>query len=286
MSTATRTPSSSSSTRAARRPSDLTGRMVLRIVRGELVPLAVAAVLALAFWYAFLAITDISPLLGKTPTDVAEYLFVEADAAENRAIVFGNLGVTAVDALVGYVAGLLVALAIAVLFVLIRSLEATVMPIAMLLKSMPLIVVTPLVTLAIGNGIGAVATVGAIAVFFPALVTVGFGLRSLSRESFELVSVYGGSPLDVLLKVALPTAVPAIFAAAKVAVPSALSGAMLAEWLATGQGLGGAVQRASAGFRYDELWASLAVITALGVVAYAVVAIGERLAAVRFGGQN
>jgi ABC-type nitrate/sulfonate/bicarbonate transport system permease component len=201
-------------------------------------------------------------------------------------VVFGNLGVTAVDALVGYLAGMLVALGIAVLFVLVRSLEATVMPIAMLLKSMPLIVVTPLITLAIGNGIAAVAVVGAVAVFFPALVTVVFGLRSLSRESFELVSVYGGSPLDVLLKVALPTAVPAIFAAAKVAVPSALSGAMLAEWLATGKGLGGAVQRASAGFRYDELWASLAVITALGVVAYAVVAIGERLAAVRFGGQN
>ncbi|MWV48614.1 ABC transporter permease subunit [Rathayibacter sp. VKM Ac-2803] len=273
-------------TRPARRPRDLTGRLALRIVRAELVPLAVAVVLSLAFWYAFLAIADVSPLLGKTPTDVAVYLFTEADAAENRAIVFGNLGVTALDALVGYAAGMLVALAIAVLFVLIRSLEATVMPIAMLLKSMPLIVVTPLITLAIGNGIAAVAVVGAVAVFFPALVTVVFGLRSLSRESFELVTVYGGSPLDVLLKVALPTAVPAIFAAAKVAVPSALSGAMLAEWLATGKGLGGAVQRASAGFRYDELWASLAVITALGVVAYAVVAIGERLAAVRFGGQN
>lgn len=282
MSTAART-----APRAApRRPRDLTGRLALRIVRAELVPLAIAAVLSIAFWYAFLAIADISPLLGKTPTDVAEYLFVEADAAENRAIVFGNLGVTALDALVGYAAGMLVALGIAVLFVLIRSLEATVMPIAMLLKSMPLIVVTPLITLAIGNGIAAVAVVGAVAVFFPALVTVVFGLRSLSRESFELVTVYGGSPLDVLLKVALPTAVPAIFAAAKVAVPSALSGAMLAEWLATGKGLGGAVQRASAGFRYDELWASLAVITALGVVAYAVVAIGERLAAVRFGGQN
>ena len=276
--TATRTP--------ARRARDLTPRLALRIVRAELVPLAIAALLAIAFWYAFLAIADISPLLGKTPTDVATYLFVEADAAENRAVVFGNLGVTALDALIGYAAGMLVALAIAVLFVLVRSLEATVMPIAMLLKSMPLIVVTPLITLAIGNGLAAVAVVGAVAVFFPALVTVVFGLRSLSRESFELVTVYGGSPLDVLLKVALPTAVPAIFAAAKVAVPSALSGAMLAEWLATGKGLGGAVQRASAGFRYDELWASLAVITALGVAAYAVVAIGERLAAVRFGGQD
>ncbi|MBO0985778.1 ABC transporter permease [Rathayibacter sp. SD072] len=270
----------------ARRARDLTPRLALRIVRAELVPLALAALLAIGFWYAFLAIADVSPLLGKTPTDVATYLFVEEEAAANRAVVFGNLGVTALDALIGYAAGMLVALAIAVLFVLVRSLEATVMPIAMLLKSMPLIVITPLITLAIGNGLAAVAVVGAVAVFFPALVTVVFGLRSLSRESFELVTVYGGSPLDVLLKVALPTAVPAIFAAAKVAVPSALSGAMLAEWLATGKGLGGAVQRASAGFRYDELWASLAVITALGVVAYAVVAIGERLAAVRFGGQN
>ncbi|MCM6763741.1 ABC transporter permease subunit [Rathayibacter sp. ZW T2_19] len=276
--TATRTP--------ARRARDLNPRLAFRIVRAELVPLALAALLAIGFWYAFLAIADVSPLLGKTPTDVATYLFVEEDAAANRAVVFGNLGVTALDALIGYAAGMLVALAIAVLFVLVRSLEATVMPIAMLLKSMPLIVITPLITLAIGNGLAAVAVVGAVAVFFPALVTVVFGLRSLSRESFELVTVYGGSPLDVLLKVALPTAVPAIFAAAKVAVPSALSGAMLAEWLATGKGLGGAVQRASAGFRYDELWASLAVITALGVVAYAVVAIGERLAAVRFGGQN
>ncbi len=114
----------------------------------------VVALLVLAvLWVALLRLFDVSTFVGKTPIDVWGYLFSEAppravrassltaDAARSQLL--GAWLVTLGDAAIGFVTGLVVASVIAALFVVIKPFEFAFMPIAMLLRSVPLVAMAP-----------------------------------------------------------------------------------------------------------------------------------------------
>lgn len=257
--------------------------LVGRAVWQAFSPLIVSFAVAIVAWEAFLRIFDINPLVGKTPKAVWEYLVTEPDAAANRAAVFEPLGRTMIDASYGFVFGMIAAILVAISFVLYPAAEQAFMPVAMLLRSVPLVAMTPIITLIFGRGVAGVAIIGGIVVFFPALVTIVFGLRSVHPQTRDLVLAYGGRKSTVLRKVSFPTALPAIFAAARISVPGAIIGALVAEWLATGQGTGGAILRDIGAFRYDHMWASIVCLTAVSVILYTVVGLLEQFVLARYG---
>jgi ABC-type nitrate/sulfonate/bicarbonate transport system permease component len=256
---------------------------VARSTLRAFLPLVVSAIVALIVWEGFLRFFDINPLIGKDPGAVWAHLFSDPAAAANRTAVLDPLATTLGDAALGFVGGMIAALVIAVLFVLFRSVEQALLPVAMLLRSVPLVAMTPLITLIFGRGLLGVSVIAGIVVFFPALVTMVFGLRSVNPQTRDLVVAYGGSDLTVLRRVAFPTAMPSIFAAARLSVPGALIGALVAEWLATGKGTGGVILRDIGAFGYDNLWASIVSLTAVSIVLYTLVGLVETFVLARFG---
>lgn len=234
-------------------------------------------------WWLFLAVFDINPLVGKTPADVWTYLATGTDAAAHRASMAADLRTTLINAGVGYAAGLTLGVVVAATFHAYSLAEETLMPVALVVRSVPLVAMTPLVALVFGTGLLAVTVLAGIVVFFPALVNVSDGLRSCSPTSIDLVHAYGGGSLAVLRRVALPSAVPAIFASARISVPGALIGALLAEWLATGDGMGARLQTSVFAFGYDDLWAGVVVLTVVSLLIYAAVSALESAVTARMG---
>ncbi|MFT4125768.1 MAG: ABC transporter permease subunit [Gordonia sp. (in: high G+C Gram-positive bacteria)] len=240
--------------------------------------------LILVIWWLFLvAFPDIGPIIGRTPTDVFAYLFTDAGAAEARDEIFGNLRITLQDSAVGFVSGMLAAVVVAAVFVVSRPAAQTFMPIAMLLRSVPLVAMTPLITLVVGRGVAVVAVMGGIVVFFPALVMIMTGLANAPKHLDDVISVYGGGRWTSLYRSAVPSAVPALFGAAKVSVPGAIIGATVAEWLGTNKGLGATLQQALPAAAYDELWASVIVITISSIIVYAIVGVLETVVLAQMG---
>lgn len=243
----------------------------------------ISLVVMLVLWVGALWIFDVEPYVGKTPLDVIEYLFQTDKAEENRAMLATALGETLYDASIGFVAGLVLATIIAVLFTLARGVEHALMPIAMLLRSVPLVAMTPIIVLIFGREQLSVAVMGAIVVLFPALVTIVFGLRSASPQMLDLVAVYGGSSFTALRKVAFPASLPSFFAAVKISVPGAITGALLVEWLATGKGIGYGIISAFGRAKINEVWADVVVITVVSILLYNLVAVLESFVLARFG---
>ncbi|MEX5707320.1 ABC transporter permease subunit [Parafrankia sp. FMc6] len=264
------------------RGSRVAGAIAARAGRTLLSFVASTAVIV-GLWYAFIEVFDLNALVAKDPGAVWKYLFTEPDAAQNRSVILDGLWHTLGDAAVGYVAGTLAALGVAVAFVLNRAVEQSLMPVAMMLRSVPLVAMTPLLTLVFGRGLLAVSVIAGIVVFFPSLVNLVFGLRSGPAAAADLVVAYGGGPFTVLRKVALPSSLPALFVSARISVPGAIIGALLAEWLATGKGLGYFMQRAQQTFDYGGVWASVVVITAASVAVYALVGLAEAVVLARYG---
>ena len=255
----------------------------LRLVGRPLLNVAFVLGVTVALWVLLLRVADVSELVVRQPSDVWAYLVTDDGAAQNRSDVLSPLGQTLIDAGIGFVAGLTAAVVLATAMLLFRGVQAATMPVVMLVRTVPLVALAPIITLIFGNGLACVAVMSGIVVLFPALVTISYGLRSVTPQMRDVVTVYGGSPWDVVRRVAFPTALPSIFAAVRISVPGAITGALIAEFFTTTDSVGKAVNTSLALYQYDRLWALVAVTTVASIVLYMLAQACERLVLARFG---
>jgi ABC-type nitrate/sulfonate/bicarbonate transport system permease component len=254
-----------------------------RRVGVSVLTLVISAVVLVLAWYALLRILAVDEFVGKRPLDVYQWLFSDDDAAVNRADVGGWLRTTLTDSVTGFVAGVVGAVAVASVFTVLRPLEFVFMPLAMMLRSVPLVAMAPVIGMTFHSELLRAATIGGVVVFFPVLVNASIGLRSASPQAVDVIRVNGGTKWTALRKVAIPTALPNLFAAVRISVPGAVIGAMLYEWLFSGKGLGSEIFRANAQVQYDELWSIVVVVTFASILLYTLVSIVETLVLAKWG---
>jgi ABC-type nitrate/sulfonate/bicarbonate transport system permease component len=234
----------------------------------SLAMLAISIVVMIGLWYAFIHVWHLNPFFAKSPRDVWLWLTTGPKAAANRHIILKGLATTLTDAALGFIGGTVIAVFVAIVFVLYAGVEDTLMPIALVLRSVPLVAMTPLLVLMFGRGLLGAAVIAGLVTFFPTLVNMVQGLRSVPAGSVDLMRVLHASKWTVLRTVRLPHAMPSLFASARIATPLALLGATLAEWLATGVGLGNLMISAASTSQFDMLWAAVVTVTTVSVVGY------------------
>lgn len=245
---------------------------------GEVV---LALAVLLVGWVVFLRVFDVDPFIGKGPADVWEFATAGTFAPDRTAFrdAMGQLAYDAgVGLLVGWGSGILAAL----VFARWRPVEQALLPVAVAMRTVPIIAILPMITLVVGRSLGAVLVVISLIVFFPTLVLVRQALGAVSGDLLLFARSHDASPTSVLWRLRAPTAVPAMLAALRIAAPAALIGALVAEFLVTGVGLGFRVLSAASRAAYVELWAGTVAVTVLAVLAYAVFDVVERWAVRRF----
>src|SRR5262249_10249697 len=109
-----------------------------RLLR-PLANLVLSLVVVVGIWLAFLAVFAVDPLVAKSPVAVWHYLSGGTEAGAHRRLVLRALNQTLLDAGLGFVAGLAAALLVALAFVLARAVEQAMMPVAVVLRSVPLV---------------------------------------------------------------------------------------------------------------------------------------------------
>ncbi|MHB1171107.1 MAG: ABC transporter permease [Lacisediminihabitans sp.] len=230
--------------------------------------LAAGVAIVCAFWYAVFWVLHLDNYLAKTPGDILAFLTVSDGAAEHRSIIFGALGITLRDAAVGYVAGSAVAIVAAIAIQFSPMAEAMFMPIAMTLRSIPLVALTPLVGLVFGRDLVGVTVLTATITFVPTLVNLSVGMKQVPRSAEDLLHAYGMGWKQVVV-VRTMFALPSLVTSARIAIPGAILGAVLAEYLATATGLGHLIALSSANSDFSTLWAAVTVTTVISVIFYA-----------------
>jgi ABC-type nitrate/sulfonate/bicarbonate transport system permease component len=260
-----------------------TRRSGIQFVLGKLLQWAISLAVVLGAWVLFLKIFHVNSFIGKTPIDVWRFLTTSEQASDARSTLYHGSITTLRDALVGLGAGTAAALLCAIAFNLRRTVEQTFMPVAMVLRSVPLVAMTPLIALIFGRGLLGVTVIAGIVTFFPTLVNVTLALRATPQASLDLCQAYGGSRATTMRKVQLPSALPAVFASLRIAAPLALIGALLAEWLATGKGLGYLMLQSTTLSNYNMLWSATVFVTAYSLILYTVISAIEKLVLARFG---
>jgi NitT/TauT family transport system permease protein len=149
------------------------------------------------------------------------------------------------------------------------------MPWMVVLKTLPIVAITPLITLVLGFGTPTIITIASMISFFPALVNGVLGLRSVSPQSLELLRLLNSSEWRILWHLRVPSALPSIFAALRVSAPGSILAAMVAEWAAANGGLGYVILDAGARYQFLLMWDGMLLATLLAVLAFAAVDFAE-----------
>lgn len=188
---------------------------------------------------------------------------------------------------VGFVLAVFGGLALGILVGWSRFIYAGLYPLMVGFNAIPKVAVVPILVIWFGIGtVPAILTAFLIA-FFPIVVNVATGIATVEPELRDVLRALGARPIDIIMKVGLPRAMPYFFASLKVAITVAFVGSIISETVAANEGIGHLMLVASSRFDVPLVFAGLIVTGVMGVLMYWVaVTIEERTTGWATRGQN
>lgn len=225
---------------------------------------------ALGAWEAAVRAWNVPVYLLPAPSRVAQTFFAQP------LYFLDALMVTLGQALAGLILGAVTGVSVAVLVSLKPQLERGVMTLAILIKSTPLAVIAPLLTIWLGFGVLPKVIITTLLTFFPVLINALVGLQSAGRETLDLMRLYRASPWQVLIHVRLWLSLPYLFAALRVVAPLSLIGAVIAEWTGASSGLGRVMWLAYSNLNLPPMFAAVFILSISGIATYGVIVWLER----------
>jgi sulfonate transport system permease protein len=230
---------------------------ILKSLRGWILPLLLlgawesASHRDVAHAYAFVPLEQVMAALRELIGNGDLWLNLEASLART------SLGL-AIGAMLGIGTGVLMAFS--------RVALTLINPLYQSIRQVPLLGLTPLIGLWLGNGEPAKIFIIALAAFYPMVLSTYEGLRNVDTRYREVGQVYGFSRIQLFGRVLLPAALPSLFAGLQQAVPFAWIVAVAGELLFNvGAGLGNLMMVAETAARMDVIVVCVASIAAMGI---------------------
>jgi NitT/TauT family transport system permease protein len=156
-----------------------------------------------------------------------------------------------------------------------RLMEKAVYPLLVGLQTIPKVALAPLLVLYLGYGWAPKIFLAFLISFFPIVIATVVGLQSLDRGLVHLVRAMGASEGQTFWKIRLPAALPNLFGGLKVGIALAVIGAVIGEYVAAERGLGYLQLQATSQFDTTLNFASILVISLVGVALYFVLTMVE-----------
>ncbi|EST52322.1 ABC transporter permease [Brevibacillus panacihumi W25] len=233
---------------------------------------AASLILFLGVWEAVCRLLAIPPFILPPPSSVLYALW------ELREPLFGqHLWATLKEVLIGLSISIVFGSLLAFVMNRSRLVERIVYPYIVISQTIPIIALSPVFILWFGYDISGKIAVTVLFTFFPIVVTTYDGLRGTDREMIRLLQTMGATPWQIFTKLQLPSSLPAFFSGLKVAATYSVSGATIGEWLGASEGLGYFGRRASGNFQAPALFASVLLLSLLGMLLFWIVGyIGQR----------
>jgi len=254
---------------APRRRSPFTGgaRIAMERVTGFAGLILVIALL----WQGTVWLFDIPRYLLPAPPAVA------AAFAGHGGAIGGAALFTVVCTILGMAISLVIATLLAVAFIASESLSRALMPLIVLIRTVPMIAIAPLIILIFGRGPGNSIGMVALLTFFQIMLAAKRGFLSPSPNALEMMHTYGASFWQTQLKVRVPFAIPYIFTGLRIAAASAILCAMFAEWLSGAPGLGRLILDAYSTQDFPLMWATVLTSTFAAYMFFTLTLVVERV---------
>jgi NitT/TauT family transport system permease protein len=242
--------------------------MLSRVMTGDRVR---TILLPTAFMVAFIALWEIAsqteivdPVLVPAPSDVISAL----RRLGNTYFFWEATWVTAQEALLGFVFGVLAAYLLGTAIGLFPAVRRAIFPLVVAVEIVPRIALAPVFLSWFGLGIASKVAMAAGICFFPVLINVVLGLENVNKDAQNLMRSLGASKWETYTKLLLPASLPEIFASLKIAITFALTGAIVAEYVGANEGLAVLLKTFFFQLLTAEGFAVILALSAMGLVFY------------------
>jgi len=231
----------------------------------------IGIVIFLVLWETFVQVRNVRPFILSAPSDILRYLNRAPDDFFDAALV------TARQAFLGFAASLVLAILIAAPLAAWGFLDRAVQPVLVLVQVAPFVAYISSVVVWLGSGDPPALFMTAL-VCLPAFVFAAVaGMRSADPASRELFASVDASRWQVLWRLRLPSAMPALFITARYNTGLALVVAYLVEGAnLSDEGLGAIGKRAAGNNVGDAIWATVFCMVVLGTIGLVVIGLLER----------
>ncbi|MFQ5692035.1 MAG: ABC transporter permease [Nitrospinota bacterium] len=184
---------------------------------------------------------------------------------------------TAVEVLIGFAAAVAGGVGLAVLITYSAVLRRAVYPLVIASQTVPVIAIAPLLIVWFGYDMMPKVVMTALIAFFPVVVNTVDGLEAADPDLLDLLRLLRAGWWQTFRKVRFPGALPFLFSGMKIAAAVSVIGAVIGEWVGADRGLGFLMIRANAQLRTDLIFASILILSVLGVALFLAVSALERI---------
>ena len=220
---------------------------------------AFSIAMLLGLWEILIRVLEVPLWLVPKPSDFIGRLFTD------HVLILRHAWATSTIIVMGFALGVLIAVPLALMIVSVGALERGFYPVIVFLNIMPKTVIGPILIVWFGIGPLVSVIIVFLMCFFPVLVDAMSGFRAIDPRLYYITRSMGASNFQAFRYVRLPASMNHIFSGMKIGIVKAVEGVIIAEFIASSEGLGFMIMRAS-GFMDMTLVFS-------GLIAAAVVAL-------------
>jgi sulfonate transport system permease protein len=247
-------------------------------MRGQTIALKILAVIfaaaVIGLWQMAADARLISPVFFPSPART----FAALAAMEERGDLWRPMAATALRMFYGWVLASLVGVLLGAAIARSGPVRAYLEPLLEFLRPLPASAIIPPAILFLGLTSKMAVAVIAFGALWPVLLGAYHGFRSVDPQLAEMAAAMRMGSVAFLWKVALPSALPDIFAGVRVSLAIALILAVVTEMQSAQTGLGFNILMAQRSFRSPELYAGIIVLGVLGLFTnQAIIATERRL---------
>jgi NitT/TauT family transport system permease protein len=185
--------------------------------------------------------------------------------------------VTSLNVLTGFVLGSLFGMICGYLLGLSRSAEMVLSPYLLLLQIAPKVAFAPLFILWFGYNIFPKILVTILMVFFPVAINVLSAMRSVDLDLLRLARSLHATRGQIFWKIQFPASIPQLMAGLRIGSTLAVVGVVVAEMVGGNVGLGYLLIYGQGQASTPSVFATIGILTIIGVVAYSAVVLAERI---------
>lgn len=176
----------------------------------------------------------------------------------------------------GMVIGLVLAVLLGYWLAKFRWLERLLAPYIVASQSVPIVAIAPLLVIWLGPGVLSKILITALIVFFPILVNVIVGMRSVADDLYDLMRSFQATRWQILRFLEMPAAMPVFLGGLRVGATLAVIGAVVGEFVGADRGLGFLVNVGRGMYDTALVFVAIFTLVAMAMGIYGIVNVLEK----------
>lgn len=230
-------------------------------------------VLLLGLWEMITSLGWVDPFLTSSPSRIAKTIAsLYADGS-----LFYHIGVTLMETLIGFVIAVVLGCVVALALWWSETLKKVLEPYIVVLNALPKIALGPLIIIWFGTGSEAIVFMTVLVGIIVATLHMLSAFMETDTNKVLLLRSMGASKFQILMKLVIPSSLPAFISMLKVNVGMAWIGSIMGEYIVSRAGLGYLIVYGGQVFKLDLVMSATFLLCLLAAGMYFLVVLLEKL---------